>query len=223
MQPERITQFWPGIFGATTAMTCGIEFLDLQQPTLTAFDMAMPSESTGSDVSSSDRQYESPLADLVDLADLELVYYWWWHYTSRGSYFCHSVAGDADQIRLGPMHGARCMNCTIILEVRGKARKVGIGMSPLKSTNATRHHEIKASLRILPKDKHKECHQIKFIFPHCDPCHWSSGLASQVPRLHLKVESGFLVPEMSLHILWTQLQQPLEEIEFAPTPETLGT
>ena len=44
------------------------------------------------------------------------------------------------------------------------------------------------------------------------------GLAFPMHRLHLKLVSDFRGPEMPLHFLWIQLEQPPLKMDFAPTP-----
>ena len=53
---------------------------------------------------------------------------------------------------------------------------------------------------------------------HCDLCLPSTGLACPEHCLHLKLGSGFKEPEIPLHLLWTQLKQPPQKMEFVPTP-----
>ena len=45
------------------------------------------------------------------------------------------------------------------------------------------------------------------------------GLASPVHGLHLKPGSGYRLPEIPFHFLWTLQEQPAQKIEFVPTPE----
>ena len=46
----------------------------------------------------------------------------------------------------------------------------------------------------------------------------STGLACPVHHFRLKLRSDSRWPEIPLHLLWTQLEQPPERIEFVPMP-----
>ena len=46
----------------------------------------------------------------------------------------------------------------------------------------------------------------------------SIGLACPVHSLHLKLASDFRGPGISLHLLWIQLEQPPQKVEFVLTP-----
>ena len=139
---------------------------------------------------------------------------WWWHCTHSGS--LHGRF-DADQMRFRSryrLHGG------VNSSSAGDGKQLGgedvlIEFVPCDTASCGRKHHPRTSS---PQGSRR------MAPPQSSPSPlWPLSLViyryGQFTRLHPDVGSGFSVPEITLYLLWTQLEQATHKLNFVLTPK----